>query len=317
MIDNDDLARLVGVNSDGDLPGLAAAVIRRCTRSPVARTALRDAIERVGAEADVAVAAGARIIVLSDRDSDDVLAPIPSLLITSAVHQHLVRQKTRTKVGLAVEAGDVREVHHVALLLGYGAAAVNPYLALETAADLARQGVLGPNVSESKAVKNLVYAMSKGVLKVMSKMGISTVASYTGAQVFAAFGLDQDVLDEYFTGTCVADRRFRPRRHRRRRGAPARSWPTGPTTPPGSTAASRSAATTSGAARASCTCSTRRRCTCCSTPPGPSRRASSAATPTPWTGCPARAARCAGCSGSAPRSGPACRWRTSSRPRRS
>ncbi|WP_111765910.1 glutamate synthase large subunit [Nakamurella deserti] len=201
VIDNQDLARLVGVNSDGDLPGLAAAVVPGLYEVAGGGEALAAAIEQARRDTDAAVAAGARIIVVSDRDSDETYAPIPSLLITSAIHQHLVRQKTRTKVGLVVEAGDAREVHHVALLLGYGAAAVNPYLALETAADLAAHGALGPKISPSKAVKNTVYALSKGVLKVMSKMGISTVASYTGAQVFAAFGLEQSVLDEYFTGT--------------------------------------------------------------------------------------------------------------------
>ena len=126
--------------------------------------------------------------MLSDRDSDTDRAPIPSLLLTSAVHHHLVRQKERTKVGLIVEAGDVREVHHVALLIGYGAAAVNPYLAMETVEDLVRRGVV-TDIAPEKAVRNLVKALGKGVLKVMSKMGISTVASYRGAQVFEAVGL--------------------------------------------------------------------------------------------------------------------------------
>jgi glutamate synthase (NADPH/NADH) large chain len=117
------------------------------------------------------------------------------------VHHHLVREKTRTQVGLIVEAGDVREVHHVALLVGYGAAAVNPYLAMESAEDLALRGVLLRDIEPEKAVRNLVYALGKGVLKVMSKMGISTVASYTGAQVFEALGLSQELVDRYFTGT--------------------------------------------------------------------------------------------------------------------
>ena len=128
------------------------------------------------------------------------LAPIPSLLLTGAVHHHLVREKTRTQVGLLVEAGDVREVHHVALLIGYGAAAVNPYLAMETVEDLAREGYYVKAEAE-KAVANLVKALGKGVLKVMSKMGVSTVASYTGAQIFEAVGLSQSVVDKYFTGT--------------------------------------------------------------------------------------------------------------------
>ena len=138
--------------------------------------------------------------MLSDRHSTAELAPIPSLLLTGAVHHHLVREKTRTQVGLLVEAGDVREVHHVALLVGYGAAAVNPYLAMESVEDLAREGYY-VKVEPEKAVANLIKALGKGVLKVMSKMGVSTVASYTGAQIFEAVGLSQAVVDKYFTGT--------------------------------------------------------------------------------------------------------------------
>ncbi len=125
-----------------------------------------------------AIAAGVRIIVLSDRDSTEELAPIPSLLLTSAVHHHLIREKTRTKVGLVVESGDAREVHHMALLIGYGAGAINPYLAFETIEDLIIEGRL-TGIDPHKAVKNYIKAAGKGVLKVMSKMGISTVASYT------------------------------------------------------------------------------------------------------------------------------------------
>ena len=138
--------------------------------------------------------------MLSDRHSTAELAPIPSLLLTGAVHHHLVREKTRTQVGLLVEAGDVREVHHVALLIGYGAAAVNPYLAMESVEDLARDGFY-VKVEPEVAVKHLIKALGKGVLKVMSKMGVSTVASYTGAQIFEAVGLSTDVVDRYFTGT--------------------------------------------------------------------------------------------------------------------
>ena len=138
--------------------------------------------------------------MLSDRDCDEKRAPIPSLLMTAAVHHHLVREKTRMQVGLVVESGDCREVHHVALLLGYGAAAVNPYLAFESIEDLIRDGAL-TGVEPAQAVRNMVKALGKGVLKVMSKMGISTVGSYTMAQIFEAVGLSQDLVDEYFTGT--------------------------------------------------------------------------------------------------------------------
>ena len=128
------------------------------------------------------------------------MAPVPSPLLTGAVRHPLVREKTRTQVGLVVEAGDVREVHHVALLVGYGAAAVNPYLAMESVEDLAREGVY-VKVEPEVAVKHLIKALGKGVLKVMSKMGVSTVASYTGAQLFECVGLSQTVVDKFFTGT--------------------------------------------------------------------------------------------------------------------
>ncbi len=138
--------------------------------------------------------------MLSDRNSTEEWAPIPSLLLTAAVHHHLVREKTRTQVGLVIETGDAREVHHMALLIGYGAAAVNPYLALDTIDDMIAEGLL-EGVSPRQARRNYTKAACKGVLKVMSKMGISTVASYTGAQVFEAIGLDRALIDEYFTGT--------------------------------------------------------------------------------------------------------------------
>ncbi|HYB48129.1 MAG TPA: glutamate synthase-related protein, partial [Streptosporangiaceae bacterium] len=128
------------------------------------------------------------------------LAPIPSLLLTGAVHHHLIREKSRTRAGLVVEAGDVRECHHVALLIGYGAAAVNPYLAIESVRDLVRRGVLG-GVSEKKAEANVLKALGKGLLKIMSKMGVSTVASYTGAQIFEAIGLGPEVIETCFAGT--------------------------------------------------------------------------------------------------------------------
>ena len=203
VLDNDGLAKLVGVNAEGNLPGFAAATISGLFDVAGGGAALAAALARCRAEADAAIAAGARILVLTDRDSDAGHAPIPSLLLTSAVHQHLVRVKTRLQVALIVESGDAREVHHVALLLGYGAAAVNPYLAVESAEDLAATGRLA-DVTAQRAVRNTVAALGKGVLKVMSKMGISTIGSYRSAQVFAAFGLDSQLLDEYFTGTTSA-----------------------------------------------------------------------------------------------------------------
>jgi glutamate synthase (NADPH/NADH) large chain len=200
VIDNDELAKIVHVNDDGDQPGLSGVTIYGLYPVNGGGEALRDALDRVRREVSTAIAAGARIIVLSDRESTETMAPIPSLLLTSAVHHHLIREKARTRVGLVVEAGDVREVHHVALLIGYGAAAVNPYLAMETVEDLVRDRAI-TNVTYQEAQKHLIKALGKGVLKVMSKMGISTIASYTGAQVFEALGLSQDLVDEYFTGT--------------------------------------------------------------------------------------------------------------------
>ncbi|WP_207782282.1 glutamate synthase large subunit [Phytoactinopolyspora limicola] len=201
VIDNDDLAKIIHINRDGNLPGYATHVIRGLYDVAGGGAALARRLDDICKEASKAIDAGARIIVLSDRHSDATQAPIPSLLLTAAVHHHLVREKTRTFVGLVVEAGDVREVHHVALLIGYGAAAVNPYLAMETVEDLARRGTLLPDLAPEKAVANLIKALGKGVLKVMSKMGVSTVASYTGAQIFEAIGLARDVVDRYFTGT--------------------------------------------------------------------------------------------------------------------
>jgi glutamate synthase (NADPH/NADH) large chain len=200
VITNDELAKIRHINRDGDLPGYATHVARGLYPVEGGGAALAERIDELCAEVSAAIAGGARIIVLSDRHSTAELAPIPSLLLTGAVHHHLVREKTRTRVGLVIEAGDVREVHHVALLIGYGAAAVNPYLAMESVEDLARDGHF-VDVEPERAVRNLQKALGKGLLKVMSKMGVSTVASYTGAQIFEALGLSQPLVDRYFTGT--------------------------------------------------------------------------------------------------------------------
>ncbi|MEV5594269.1 glutamate synthase large subunit [Streptomyces sp. NPDC052496] len=202
VIDNDELAKLIHINADGDMPGMKAVTLSGLYRVSGGGDALAARIAEICAEADAAIEAGARLIVLSDRHSDAEHAPIPSLLLTAAVHHHLIGTKQRTQVGLLVEAGDVREVHHVALLIGYGAAAVNPYLAMESVEDLVRAGTFLPKDTDPEvAIKNLIKALGKGVLKVMSKMGISTVASYRGAQVFEAVGLDQSFVDAYFHGT--------------------------------------------------------------------------------------------------------------------
>ena len=210
VIDRDDLAKLMYVNEHGETPGFKAFAIdglfdireagHAGAPTSAGGDALRRAIDEVRRKVSAAIAEGANIIVLSDRNSTPDWAPIPSLLLTAAVHHHLVREKARTKVGLVVETGDAREVHHMALLIGYGAAAVNPYLALDSIDDMISEGLL-EGVSPRQARRNYMKASCKGVLKVMSKMGISTVASYTGAQVFEAIGLDGALIDEYFTGT--------------------------------------------------------------------------------------------------------------------
>lgn len=200
VIDNDELAKLIHINRDGDQPGFAAQKFSGLYKVADGATGLEKRIEEIFTEVDQAIENGIHLIVLSDRDSDADEAPIPSLLLLSAVHHHLIRNKKRMQIGLIVETGDVREVHHVALLIGYGAAAVNPYLAMETVEDMVRQKRI-TGISPEKAVRNLVKALGKGVLKVMSKMGVSTVASYRGAQIFEAIGISNEVIDKYFTGT--------------------------------------------------------------------------------------------------------------------
>ncbi len=161
-------------------------------------------LERALAElqhaASDAIARGCNVLILSDRGLDAGHAAIPSLLATAAVHHHLVRCGERTRCGLVIESGDAREVHHMCLLIGYGAGAVNPWTAFETLDDMIRQRIL-TDVDRAKAVRNYVKALNKGILKVMAKMGISTLQSYCGAQIFEAIGLNRDVVDRYFTGT--------------------------------------------------------------------------------------------------------------------
>ncbi|MCU1496479.1 MAG: glutamate synthase large subunit [Acidimicrobiales bacterium] len=198
ILDNDQLAKLIHVGEASD--DFGAVVVRGLYPVAGGGEALRQALEDVRRQTSDAITAGANIVILSDRDSTRELAPIPSLLLTSAVHHHLVRERTRANVGLVVESGDAREVHHMALLIGYGAAAINPYLAFETVEDMIARGALA-DVALDDAVRKYIKAAGKGVLKVMSKMGISTVASYTGAQVFEAVGLGEDLVEEYFTGT--------------------------------------------------------------------------------------------------------------------
>ncbi|MDN6566730.1 MAG: glutamate synthase-related protein, partial [Actinomyces sp.] len=200
VIDSDQLAQISHIGSARAGKGFTSRVIRCLYRVSGGGSSLEEALEDIFRQADAAIDEGVSFLVLSDRESNAEMAPIPSLLATSALHHHLLRRQTRTQVGLIVEAGDVREVHHVALLVGYGAAAVNPYLAMESVESMARDGLLG-ETTPAAAVAHLIKALGKGVLKVMSKMGISTVSSYCGAQVFQTVGLSQDFVDRFFSGT--------------------------------------------------------------------------------------------------------------------
>ncbi|MFJ4030139.1 glutamate synthase large subunit [Paenarthrobacter sp. NPDC089989] len=198
VINNDQLAKIANIeNVDGDR---IAMKVRGLYRPEGGEAALRARLTEICEQVSGAINRGVQYIVLSDRDSNAQWAPIPSLLLVSAVHHHLLRSANRTKTALVVEAGDVRETHHVAVLIGYGASAVNPYLAMESVEQLISNGdVVG--VTPEDGVYNLIKGLGKGVLKIMSKMGISTVASYTGAQTFEALGLSQELVDEFFSGT--------------------------------------------------------------------------------------------------------------------
>jgi glutamate synthase domain-containing protein 2/glutamate synthase domain-containing protein 1/glutamate synthase domain-containing protein 3 len=196
VIDNDQMARLRHIY-EPEFKSIALPILfdpRKGGRG------LERALEELKVRASHAVASGYTILILSDRGADRERAPIPSLLATAGVHHHLVRQGTRTRCALVLETGDAREVHHCALLLGYGAGVVNPYLAFETLDDMIRQRLLN-GITHEKAVKHYIKALNKGILKVMSKMGISTLQSYCGAQIFEAVGLDKEFVDRYFTWT--------------------------------------------------------------------------------------------------------------------
>ena len=162
---------------------------------------LEKAMESLCQQASQAVREGYSILILSDRTVDAHHVPIPSLLATSGVHHHLVREGTRTKVGLVIESGEAREVMHFALLIGYGAGAVNPYLAFETLDDMVRQNLFSPEITIEKSHKNYIKSINKALLKIIAKMGISTIQSYRGAQIFEAIGLNTALVDRYFTGT--------------------------------------------------------------------------------------------------------------------
>jgi glutamate synthase domain-containing protein 2/glutamate synthase domain-containing protein 1/glutamate synthase domain-containing protein 3 len=196
VVDNDQLAKLRYVYE----PGFRSITLPMLFDPRQDGPGMERALAALMREASDASDAGYTILILSDRAADRDRAPMPSLLATAAVHHHLVRLGKRTRCALVVESGDAREVHHCALLLGYGAGAVNPYLAFETLDDMIRQRLL-VGVTHGQAVVNYIHALNKGILKVMSKMGISTLQSYCGAQVFEAIGLDRAFVDHYFTRT--------------------------------------------------------------------------------------------------------------------
>ena len=196
VLTNEELEKIRGIEVNG---------IRTKTLSTLfdveSEDTLRQAMDRLCGEASQAIEDGYSILILSDRGVDRDRAPIPSLLAIAGVHHHLIREGTRTKVGIVVESGEAREVAHFASLISYGAAAVNPYLAFETLADMSRQSDFLTPIDYDDAVKNFIKASHKGVVKIMSKMGISTIASYRGSQQFEAVGLNTDLIDEYFTWT--------------------------------------------------------------------------------------------------------------------
>jgi glutamate synthase (ferredoxin) len=196
IMDNDDLEKLRNISVTGFQSVTLSMSFKTSESGEGMRRALKDLFET----ASSAIRSGATILILSDRPVDKDHAPIPSLLATSGLHHHLVREGLRTRATLIVETGDAREVHHYCLLIGYGASAINPYLAFETLDDMIRQGLL-TGIDHRKAVNHYTKAVKKGVLKVMSKMGISTLQSYRGAQIFEAIGLNQNFVDTYFTNT--------------------------------------------------------------------------------------------------------------------
>jgi glutamate synthase (NADPH/NADH) large chain len=197
ILTNRDMEKLRRI-STGDL---LATTLPALFRAADGEEGLRRALDELCRRASLAVKAGYTLLILSDRGVDKDYAPIPSLLALAAVHNLLVREETRTQVALIIESGEPREVMHFALLVGYGASAVNPYLAIETLEDLAFRGYLAGATDAEHAVKHFIKAINKGLLKTFSKMGISTLQSYRGAQVFEAIGLSQPLIESYFTGT--------------------------------------------------------------------------------------------------------------------
>ena len=203
FLTNGDLARLRALDGNGKGGGgrFRSATLPMLMPAADGPAGMAPALDDLFRRADAAIAGGATILILSDRGVDADHAPLPALLATAGLHHHLVRTRQRTKVGLVVETGEAREVHHFALLIGYGAGAVNPWLALDAVREMVDDGSLESAIPYAEAEANVLKALKKGVVKVMSKMGISTVQSYRGAQIFEAVGLNEDLIDRYFTGT--------------------------------------------------------------------------------------------------------------------
>jgi glutamate synthase (ferredoxin) len=232
VLDNEELAKIRHL----DQKGFRTLTLPMLFPAGSGGAGLASALDALCRKASEAIAQGYTFIILSDRGVDAQHMPVPALLATATVHHHLVREGTRTCIGLVVESGEPREVHHIALLMGYGAGAVNPYLAFETLDDMIRQGLLN-GIDHAQAEKNFIKALNKGVVKVTSKMGISTIQSYRGAQIFEAIGLDKGFVDKYFTSTAsrvggigidVVAEEVSLRHHRaypdRQAGAPDLDW---------------------------------------------------------------------------------------------
>ena len=196
VLDDEELAKLKHLHQ----PGLVPRVLPMLYPVQEGEAGLEGALDELFRAADAAIDEGVTILILSDRGANEERAPIPALLATSGLHHRLIREERRTRVGLVVESGEPREVHHFCLLLGYGANAINPYMVYESLDDAIQEGLL-PDIDLEKAVANYNKGVVKGVVKVMSKMGISTFKSYCGAQIFEAVGISQQVIDQYFTWT--------------------------------------------------------------------------------------------------------------------
>ena len=196
ILSDDELAKLQAI----DEPGFPPLTLPSLLNLQTGELGLAAAMEEIFEQVVGAVATGTNLIILSDRGIDANHAPIPALLAVSGLHHHLIRNGTRTRVGIILESGEPREVHHFAVLLGFGCSAINPYLAFETLEGMIADGIL-VDIAPDNACKNYIKAVTKGVIKIGSKIGVSTIQSYRGAQIFEAIGLDSCVIDQYFTWT--------------------------------------------------------------------------------------------------------------------